>query len=97
MIKEGEIWKTLKDEEASLTTELNNIPKAQVKDLVLFQRFPASQWIILVAQAAHFMDLMMKFKTSPVMTKIKLIKAKPMLEMKFKTSPEKQAGDEQPV
>ncbi|GKE04243.1 hypothetical protein Tco_1396261 [Tanacetum coccineum] len=72
--------------------EFNNIPKAQVKDLVLFQRFPASQWIILVAQEAHFMDLIMKFKTSPVMRKNKDDESKADAEVA-----EKQVGDEQPV
>ncbi|GKD74704.1 hypothetical protein Tco_1332986 [Tanacetum coccineum] len=32
--------------------------------------------IILVAQAAHFLDLIMKFKTSPMMRKTKLRKTK---------------------
>ncbi|GJX74555.1 hypothetical protein Tco_0313150 [Tanacetum coccineum] len=49
-----------------------------MKDLVLFQRFSMSQRTILVAQAAHFLDLIMKFKTSRTMRKTKLMKTKPM-------------------
>ncbi|GJX73151.1 hypothetical protein Tco_0311746 [Tanacetum coccineum] len=40
----------------------------------LDQRYPRDQRKILVAQAAHFLDLIMKFKTSPVMRKTKLRK-----------------------
>ncbi|GKA20542.1 hypothetical protein Tco_0700531 [Tanacetum coccineum] len=57
----GKLWKLLKEEEACLTTKFNNFPKVQVKDLVLFQRFLMSQRTILVAQAAYFLNLIMKF------------------------------------
>ncbi|GJV61840.1 hypothetical protein Tco_1467940 [Tanacetum coccineum] len=77
----GELWKLLKEEEACLTTEFNNFPKVQVEDLVLFQRFSMSQRTILVAQAAHFLDLIMKFKTSPMMRKTKLRKTKLMQKL----------------
>ncbi|GJV02681.1 hypothetical protein Tco_1336250 [Tanacetum coccineum] len=40
-----------------------------------------SQRTILVAQAARFIDLMMKFKMSPVVRKIKLMKSKSMQKL----------------
>ncbi|GJW87805.1 hypothetical protein Tco_0163145 [Tanacetum coccineum] len=85
---EGKLWKLLKEEEACLTTKFNNFPNVQVKDLVLFQRFSMSQRTILVAQAAHFLDLIMKFKTSLVLRKTKLRKVEVA---------EIQAGNEQTV
>nr|GEW38153.1 hypothetical protein [Tanacetum cinerariifolium]GEZ88394.1 hypothetical protein [Tanacetum cinerariifolium] len=88
----GEAMEDSKDEEASLTTKFNNIPKALVKDLVLSQRFVMSHNTILVSQAAHFMVLMMKFKTSPVMRKNKADQCKADKEVV-----EKQTRDEQPV
>nr|GEX32785.1 hypothetical protein [Tanacetum cinerariifolium] len=45
----------------------HKLPKVQVKDLVLFQRFPMSQRTILVAQATYFLNLIIKFKMSPMM------------------------------
>ncbi|GKE53407.1 hypothetical protein Tco_1488563, partial [Tanacetum coccineum] len=75
------LWKLLKEEEACLTTEFNNFPKVQVKDLVLFQRFPMSKRTILVAQATHFLDMIIKFKTSPMMRKTKLRKTKLMQKL----------------
>ncbi|GJU89868.1 hypothetical protein Tco_1302291 [Tanacetum coccineum] len=76
----GKLWKLLK-EEACLTTIFNNFLMVQVKDLVLFQRFPMSQRTILVAQATHFLNPMMKFKTSSVMRKTKLKKTKLMQKL----------------
>ncbi|GJX67194.1 reverse transcriptase domain-containing protein [Tanacetum coccineum] len=70
----GKLWKLLKEEEeACLSTEFNNFPKVQVKDMVLFQRFPMSQRTILVAQAAHFLDLIMKnVQTSLTLSSVEL-------------------------
>nr|GEY73190.1 hypothetical protein [Tanacetum cinerariifolium] len=47
-------WKLLKEEEkaACLTTKFNYFPKVQVKDLVLFQRFPISQRTIRAEKQA---------------------------------------------
>nr|GEX72967.1 Gag-Pol polyprotein [Tanacetum cinerariifolium] len=37
LLVRGKLWKLLKEEEACLTTEFNNFPKVQVKDMILFQ------------------------------------------------------------
>nr|GEW78285.1 retrotransposon protein, putative, Ty1-copia subclass [Tanacetum cinerariifolium] len=64
----GRLWKLLKEEEACLTIKFNYFPKVQVKDMVLFQRFPISQRTILVAQVAYFRNLIMKFKMYQLMS-----------------------------
>nr|GEV43601.1 putative reverse transcriptase domain-containing protein [Tanacetum cinerariifolium] len=85
LLVRGKLWKLLKEEEeeeeACLTTEFNNFLKVQLKDLVLFKRFPMSQRTILVAQAAYFLNLIMKFKMSPMMRKTKLRKTKTMQKL----------------
>ncbi|GJW28499.1 hypothetical protein Tco_0045374 [Tanacetum coccineum] len=68
----GEAVEASKRRRACLTTNFNNFSKVQVKDLVLFQRFSMSQRTILVAQAAYFLNLIMKFMMSPMMRKTKL-------------------------
>nr|GEV78469.1 hypothetical protein [Tanacetum cinerariifolium] len=60
-------------------------PKVKVRVLHTAQldvtKFSMSQRTILVAQAAYFLDLIMKFKTSSVMKKTKLRKPKPMQKL----------------
>ncbi|GJZ30956.1 hypothetical protein Tco_0576003 [Tanacetum coccineum] len=51
-----------------------------------------SQRTILVAQVVHFLDLMMKFKTSPVMRKNKADENKTDAD-----DTEKQVGEEEPI
>ncbi|GJV89243.1 hypothetical protein Tco_1533181 [Tanacetum coccineum] len=71
---------------------VSRISKAQVKDLVLFHRFPMSQRIILVAQAGHFFGFDDEVQDVSSDEENKANENKANAEVA-----ERQAGDEQPI
>ncbi|GJZ94629.1 hypothetical protein Tco_0666832 [Tanacetum coccineum] len=70
----GEAMEASKRRRSMIDYIIQQLSKGSSEGSGIIPEVPMSQRTILVAQEAHFLDLIMKFKTSPMMRKTKLRK-----------------------